>query len=398
MEKILIICTKYPLELNNTWLTRELAEELASRKKEVHVLCMDWNGKNKPLTVKINNINVSYFPALKYSKSGFFNFIVKWMFSSVIASIKYCKIITRNYDLVICFSPCASTWFPILLGKVFSKKNLLIYWDFFPIHQVKINLIKGKFKEKILYTFERSLVRLFDYVGCMSEMNCEFYKNYFGSKASNVVFELPIWSEQIDKNVVLNNKKNVSNLIDDNSIYFVFGGQIDYGRGVECILEAAAIAHGKNSKIKTIIIGKGRLVGLVKKTSEDAGSGIIYSDYIPRDEYMNLLSFCRAGIVATVPNVPVPTYPSKSLDYMKLSLPVIASVEESTDFGDIIVDAQAGLKCTAGDAESLSNAIIKLAEDAGTAIEMGKKANALFAKKHEIKKVVDEFMLFIKED
>lgn len=399
MKKILFICTKYPLEPNNSWLTREMAEELSRRGNSVDVLCIDWSAKSKSIKTVLNNVNVYNIPALMAKKSGVLSFAIKWFLSSVVASIKNPTVMFKRYDLTIGFSPCSSTWFPIFISSLLSKKKLLIYWDFFPIHQSQINLINGKFKEKVLKFFERRLVHSFDYVGCMSALNCNFFKEYFGEKRGKHVFELPIWSEDLPQDVPLNNFKKCAEILKSNdSIYFIFGGQIEYGRGVECILDAARIAHAKNPHIVTIIIGNGRLAEAVKNVANSKDNGVIYSDLIPRTDYLNLLSFCRGGIIATVPNVSVPTYPSKSLDYMKLSLPIIASIEDTTDFGDIITEENAGISCQAGDAEALADAMILLANDFALAQNMGRNANVLFHKKHVLTKVVDGFMKYIDED
>ncbi len=64
---------------------------------------------------------------------------------------------------------------------------------------------------------------------------------------------------------------------------------------------------------------------------------------------------------------------------MKLSIPIIASIEDTTDFGEIIINAGAGLCCNAGDSNALAAAMLSLAEDELLASQMGEKAN-LFLK------------------
>ncbi|EGD0244323.1 glycosyltransferase family 4 protein [Escherichia coli] len=361
----------------------------------IDVICIDWGVLQKRKKISLNNINIYNVPALGCKKTSFLNFFIKWGGSSLYAALLNFRVFFKRHDLVISFSPCASSWFAIILGIFFSKKSLLIYWDFFPIHQVQIDLIKGRFKTKILKCFEKALVKMFDYIGCMSKGNCEFFVEYFKTRREKV-FELPIWSEGLRINGLIKSK-SVS-FMNSNSIYFVFGGQIDYGRGIECILSAAKIAHKKNNKIKTIIIGRGRLVDQVIKDAESIENGIIYSDFIPRNDYLTLVSVCRAGLIATVPNVSVPTYPSKCLDYMKLSIPIIASIEDTTDFGEIIINAGAGLCCNAGDSNALAAAMLSLAEDELLASQMGEKANLFFKNRHEVKTVVNNLLEHIKED
>ena len=82
---------------------------------------------------------------------------------------------------------------------------------------------------------------------------------------------------------------------------------------------------------------------------------------------------------------------------MKLSLPIIASIEDTTDFGDIIKNADAGLCCPAGDPGELAASMLFLADNRELAGKMGKNANAFFKSKHEVKKVVSNLLDHINE-
>lgn len=400
MKKVLVVCTKYPLEYDNTWLTRELSEYLSNMGYIVDVLCIDWDCQNPIGKYHLNNVKIYNQPTVSYFFSKKARLSVKWLLASLIASSNMFSLFKKKHDLVIYFSPCISSWFCILLGKFFFRKSLLIYWDFFPIHQMQIGLLTSKIGAVFLKKIENMLVNLMSFIGCMSPKNHEFFNEYFRPKKKIKIFELPIWSEPVS--VLIKTKKNilVENIIRNRpGVYFVFGGQLDYGRGIESILEAAKLARAQENNIKIIIVGRGRLAEKVKIESNKYGSNIIYSDFIPRNEYLNLLSLCRAGIVATVPNVSVPTYPSKSLDYMKMKIPIIASVENSTDFGYIVTSNGAGISCKVGDSILLSDALVKLARDPEGARIMGENANKLFKKRHDITVVMNKLIneIFEKE-
>ena len=70
---------------------------------------------------------------------------------------------------------------------------------------------------------------------------------------------------------------------------------------------------------------------------------------IPRADYLSLLGACDCGIVATQRDTGVPTFPSKTLDYFRAGIPVVASVESSTDFGLFLEQRKAGVRIEAGD-------------------------------------------------
>jgi hypothetical protein len=69
------------------------------------------------------------------------------------------------------------------------------------------------------------------------------------------------------------------------------------------------------------------------------------------------------GIVATVVNVDVPTFPSKTIDYLRAGLPVTASVEASTDFDSFVETQGFGLAVAAGRPDRLLDAIASIVGD-----------------------------------
>jgi glycosyltransferase involved in cell wall biosynthesis len=78
--------------------------------------------------------------------------------------------------------------------------------------------------------------------------------------------------------------------------------------------------------------------------------------------------------------VSVPSFPSKIIEYCANALPVIVSVEPTSDAGHLIEDRNAGLVTTAGDATQLARAIARLSSEQvdGTLNQRGIAAKRLF--------------------
>lgn len=70
-------------------------------------------------------------------------------------------------------------------------------------------------------------------------------------------------------------------------------------------------------------MGSGSLKSDVEKRIFDENiKNVLLYDYVPRDEYLALVSACQLGIVATVDNVDVPTFPSKLLIILGVPSPL----------------------------------------------------------------------------
>jgi glycosyltransferase involved in cell wall biosynthesis len=112
-----------------------------------------------------------------------------------------------------------------------------------------------------------------------------------------------------------------------------------------------------------LVIGDGPLFSEVQSNANLLFPFLIVKKKVNRKAYQELLSSVDMGIVCTVDGVDVPTFPSKVLDYMALSLPVVASVEKTTDFGQFIINFNCGLVSYAGSPDSLAKNIILMAEN-----------------------------------
>lgn len=388
MNEILLVCTKYPSISESDWLTSELAESInCIDNYNVNVLCMDWKLDNSTEKYIRNAIEVSRFSLLDFfnSRAGAQIFL-KWLIYSPLAALHFRKLLAKKYNLIILISPCASSWFICFISKLIAKKNLLIYWDFFPIHNQQIGMMSNGIVSKLLYLLEKTCVKNFDYIGCMSPKNIEFFENYFGKvRFSSQLLEIPIWGS--DSNVSHANELSKYEFYDSSHHYFVFGGQLVPGRGLQVAMEAALLAAKIQPKIRLLIFGDGPLRNIVEEFSVKSFGVVRYCGSVERNLYKSILLDCSGGIVSTVDGVSVPTYPSKSLDYMMASLPILASVENSTDFGEMIEFYGAGIKCKAGDSKSLSNAMCKIANNSSLRKEMGRNARKMYEVRHQTKKV-----------
>jgi len=384
--KILVIATKYSLKLDSPWLTNELAESLQKQGNEVTVLFVDWDAKECLQGPTIcNSIKVICIPALTFPKlPNTISKALKWLFSSINA-YRHFKSNFRHvhFDVLIGFSPCTALWFCFYRLRRRAEQMVLVYWDFFPIHNYQIGKVPSRLLNYPLYILERYLVSVFDYVGLMSDKNIAFFKEYFPLNGRQKIFELPIWGRRIvikykDLDEVQHNLKQQYGCV------AVFGGQLEYGRGIENLLSIAKQLRNESSDIGLLIIGEGPLKAKVIEASSDEMHNLIYLSKLSREDYLKVLSVCDIGIVSTQAEVTIPSYPSKCIDYLISGLPVIASVEATTDFGEIIEAAGCGYYCLAGDDKLFVEKIKTLAMDSELRKVMGKAGRDFFENRHNV--------------
>lgn len=122
------------------------------------------------------------------------------------------------------------------------------------------------------------------------------------------------------------------------------------------------------------MVGTGTEKEKLKEIAEkDEIKNLTFIDYVPRDEYEELVGSCDIGFISLSRKLTVPSFPSKSLDYFKVAIPILASLDPITDFGDILENRiGAGYSVVAGNLDELESKATLLINDSDLRENMGK--------------------------
>lgn len=376
--KILMLTTKFTHNDGSLWLTSELANQFVKEGHSVTVFNLEWSGSNYSIGNVFDSINLVQFKALRI-KIPIISVALRWFFSSIIPSMHLLQMFLsgKKFDLLISFSPCTAFYATLPLARKMSFDACLVYWDFFPIHNQEISGKAPKFSIPLLKFIEKKLVSLFPRIGCMSVKNIDFFNSYFGEIPNQKRSIIPVWTSYLYSNLSI--KKNLCN-----DVTFVFGGQLVEGRGVIELCKAAILANRENSSIKLTICGSGFLSEKIIELQKLHPNVIQFMGSLSRLEYLKVLNNSNIGVVATVGNVQIPTFPSKCLDYMACELPILAAVESSSDFGEIIEKNHIGVSCLASDINSIKDGILDLASKGDELKKMGKNGNIYLGTHHSV--------------
>ena len=72
---------------------------------------------------------------------------------------------------------------------------------------------------------------------------------------------------------------------------------------------------------------------------------------MPRADYLRLLGSCDVGMAATVEGVSSHSFPTKTMEYLRVGIPTVATVEPGSYFARMVVDAGVGFSVPFGDVE-----------------------------------------------
>jgi glycosyltransferase involved in cell wall biosynthesis len=283
-----------------------------------------------------------------------------------------------KFDLVIYPTP-PITFAPTVkyIKKRDKCKTYLILRDIFPQGIRDLGLLNNQLLFNYFRKKEKQLYDISDYIGCMSDGNINYVLEH----------------NNIDKNKleILYNwgKSNYNNRLSDvnykkkyglkEKFIAVFGGNIGLPQELEFLLELAK-EYKERDNIVFLIIGRGaqkqKIVNLIKSKKI---SNVIVKDFIPRNEYYNLIKQCDIGLINLSRKFTIPNIPSKTTDYFEAGIPILASTDRNTDYKDLLIKkAKAGLWSETGDLDTYKKNFEKLFNNKKLREKLGKNGRKFY--------------------
>lgn len=189
---------------------------------------------------------------------------------------------------------------------------------------------------RLLYRKSQQLYKMADMIGCMSPGNIEFVKKIAPYLDDSQLKLLPNWyadSERVNVDVEAIRKKY--NL--ENKFVAIFGGNIGPQQAVWNIAQLAKMNKDKKDVV-FLVVGKGVKKHILEEMArKDNLTNLTFMQYMPREDYEAILQTADLGIISLDEKYKVPTCPSKIIGYMALAKPVIAMINEGSDYGDFYI-------------------------------------------------------------
>ncbi|WAG80599.1 glycosyltransferase family 4 protein [Metapseudomonas furukawaii] len=373
MASVVLLTTKYASEKKDAWLTNELAYSLRDQGYDVSVVVFSWL-KNDPESsvAELDGINVV---RLKLHKLFYTTGFIGTAFKVLVFPYWARFVVGRNLDccdLLIANTPCITIQgLSGYFKRRYGSKSYLVLWDFFPFYLKDLGVIRNKLFFKFFWFLEKRMYQSFDRIGCMTPGNIDFLlENYSGVERDKVEI-LPLWTDQKPVVSVDRCRLRQNYGLPQDKVIAVYGGAMSIVQELTNILDLAEQSMDMN--VLFLFIGR----GTEKKSLEDEASrrglkNVRFLDYVPREEYEGLVASCDLGLISLSRKLSVPSFPSKSIDYFKVSLPILASLDSVTDFGSILQnEIQAGYSVVAGNTALLSERLRELVSDSDLRKKMG---------------------------
>ena len=391
--KILFITSDYPSKGGNIYT--DLAEALTENGHDVKVVVAEEKKKlSTTKLIKERNLDVLRVKTGNIYQVGFIEKTLTFL--TISRDLK--KEIKKNYnnekfDLILFHTPPVTIYGVVKWAmKKFKCKSYLMQKDIFPQNGVDIGLYSKKHPAYIYFRWqEKKLYKASSIIGCMSQGNIDYLKEHNKYLNSNK-FEL------FPNTVRLSNKDKITQLekekirkkygIKKDEIVAIFGGNFGKPQGLDFLLDVLKY-YKNNGKIKFVLIGRGteknKVFNYIKENNIE---NVLTFDFIPKDDYELLSGSCDIGLIFLDKRFTIPNFPSKTLSYFECGLPIMAAIDENTDYGKMLDESNSGYWSLSGNIKDYTNKFNKLIDNEKLRTSMGKNGRRYLEKNYTVERSV----------
>ncbi len=286
----------------------------------------------------------------------------------------------EKFDLIIAHSlPTEIGIIANILKRRYKAKFYLMLCEYIWQDAVSLGLIKeSSLICKYYKWLEKITVNAADYIGSPSQGNIDFVLKYH-PKAKNKNIHLLHYT-QAPIELAKSNENIKSKLGIEGKFVAIYGGNMSIAQKIENVIDVAE-ACKEYEDILFFLLGRGQDLVLIKENVKERKlTNVVFLDFLPKNDYLQLLSACDIGLVSLNEKLAIPNIPSKTLSYFNLSIPVVASIDRNTDYGQYLEEAKAGLWSYAGDTEKFKENILTLYQNPSLREQMGKNGYTFYLK------------------
>ncbi|CAA7603154.1 Glycosyl transferase, family 1 [Acididesulfobacillus acetoxydans] len=392
---ILFLTIAFPETIADRNLYTDMVQELKDRGNEVYVVTARERRQGKRTELRMEGgLHVLRVRTWNLQKThliekGMATLLIERQFMAAIRGY------FRNvrFDLVLYSTPPVT--FEEVIRYVKKRDQALSYLmlkDIFPQNAVDIGLMKdGGVVHRYFRAKEKRLYHVSDRIGCMSGANVKYVVTHNRFEKPKVVELCPNSIRPAAAEKSGSGKKLTRELygIPQDAVVFVYGGNFGKPQGIDFLMQVLE-SHKDREGLYFLLVGSGTEYGSLKNHIDKTGyRNVSLRPFVPRDDYNALLSACDVGMIFLDRRFTVPNFPSRLLNYMELSLPIIAATDTSSDLGEVMAKGKFGLWSKSGDLIAFNKNLDLFSSDGQLRECMGKKAREYLEQNYHVSKCCD---------
>ncbi|MEM7745721.1 MAG: glycosyltransferase family 4 protein [Pseudomonadota bacterium] len=138
----------------------------------------------------------------------------------------------------------------------------------------------------------------------------------------------------------------------------IFAGNIGRFQGLEALIDAARLLKD-NDQIEIVLLGEGAAKDALQAQATDLPS-VRFRPHMPFEQAQGVIAAADVGLVSLTPGIYRMAYPSKTLTYWGLGVPVLAVIEPDSALAQTVREAGVGIVADGRDGAAIAAAILDL--------------------------------------
>lgn len=241
----------------------------------------------------------------------------------------------------------------------------------------------------------QELYDLADVVGCMSPYNVKLIQDNYLPKQRGKVQLLPNWGRRLEYHTpseVVRDKYGLTG-----KYVIIYGGNMGKPQNLTLFLRLAK-EKLQLCDVLFFFIGSGTEKPLLREIVKNENlTNVRIEDYIPQEDYNEVLRCADVGIITLHPLSFFANCPSKTISYWQNKIPILASLDDKTDHGTYFIDRSgSGLWSLATDFDMLSSNFDKLYYNSDLRTQMGENGYTFFMENFTVDKTYKDIIKQLK--
>lgn len=301
----------------------------------------------------------------------------------------------RNFDLIIFFSP--TIFFGPLVERLktlFGCPAYLVVRDLWTQFMLDVGELRPGLLHKYLSRFEQKQYSVADVIGVQSPGDLRYFDGDRGSHRQPVELLFNWYSEDSRADHRTGYRERLG--LADRVVFF-FGGNFGVAQDPLNVLRLASALRAE-PRVHLLLVGWGSLLPAMRTMISQCDlTNVTLLDTVPQEEFTAMLHEADVGVISLDRRFKINNLPGRLLAYFSAGLPILASVNPSSDLFAILNENGAGYCCRNGDDASLREYALALAGDARLRTTLGHRGRALlgttFSAKHAADQILAHFAL-----
>ncbi len=286
------------------------------------------------------------------------------------------------------------------LARIFSSKFLYHCQDLYPELAVHMKIWRtGGLGTRILRRLEAKNRASADLLVTLSDDMANTARELSAPKGELVVinnFMLEDFNEDGSGSSTDIAPSETGNSKKDRNIRLIFAGNMGAFQGLDRLVEAMRLLEAEKLCLELVMMGTGKALAELKRRA----TGLENVIFKPHSEFEYAKSIIRAadlGVVALEPGIQRFAFPSKTLTYLGLGLPIFLICEEGSELAGLINDNAIGFACSSPDVEAIAESLRNVSAGRAELPVMREHAAQLYAREFVLGKVLSRWSRLIEQ-